>query len=276
MLFLKYLKSNKNNTYYNLTRELINTMDYDSVTRVILSTESTGKYKYGGKKPVNGDKRRRCEEYALKRSNYVRRKQTKVNYDTWRREDITGEKDEMLANLHYANFLGDKYGDHGAPYNNSAVIKLKACDCMCEEYIQEKDDSTLACGDSLDDDMSSVISLGSNKEDEDEDEEEEDEEEDEEFDRDFPIEIGQEDQYEEEKEEKEEQEEQGGRQPDEEFDINAFYIQMLMDDHHMTYEEATRNATLKRLCGDYESAPSSKRRRCDDDSEESFNICSIA
>ena len=107
-------------------------MNSVTITRVILSTESTGKHKYGGKKPKNGDKRRRCEEYNLKCVNYVRRKQTKTNYDTWRRQDMPSDKDEMLTNHHYANFLGDKYGDNNVPYNNDLVINLQVCDCMCE------------------------------------------------------------------------------------------------------------------------------------------------
>lgn len=107
-------------------------MNVSVIYKMFQDSESTGRYRFGGKKPINGDKRRRCEEYALKTSNYVRRKQQKVRHDTWRREEINNEKDETISNMHYANFLGDKYGDHGAPYNASSV-NVKFCDCMREE-----------------------------------------------------------------------------------------------------------------------------------------------
>lgn len=82
--------------------------------------------------PNNGNERRRLNENRLKMSNKERCKQTKMNYDTWRITKINNTEDDMLENLHYANFLGDKYGDHGASYNSS-VVNLKFCDCMREE-----------------------------------------------------------------------------------------------------------------------------------------------
>jgi hypothetical protein len=99
-------------------------------------SESTGRHRFGGKKPINGDKRRRCEDYNLKRSNYVRRKQQKVRYDTWRRQEMNNEEDERLDNIHYANFLGykcDKYDKYETPYN-SLDVSLDYCDCRLNEY----------------------------------------------------------------------------------------------------------------------------------------------
>lgn len=104
-----------------------------TIQRIFNQSESSEKYRYGGKKPINGDKRRRCEEYDLKKSNHVRRKQTKVNYDTWRRSEMPCEEDEMLENIHYTNFLGDKYGDNKAPYNSEYPVSLRYCDSMREE-----------------------------------------------------------------------------------------------------------------------------------------------
>ena len=117
-----------------------------TIQRIFNQLESTGKHRYGGKKPINGDKRRRREEYNLKKSNYVRRKQTKVNYDTWRRAEMPNEKDDMLENIHYANFLGDKYGDNNAPYNSEYPVSLRYCDKMREEeeQLNDFDDSSHA------------------------------------------------------------------------------------------------------------------------------------
>jgi hypothetical protein len=43
-------------------------------------------------------------------------------------------EDMKLENLHYANFLGDKYGDNNAPYQKSSV-KLSFCDSMCDDSL---------------------------------------------------------------------------------------------------------------------------------------------
>ena len=117
-----------------------------TIQRIFNQSESTGKYRYGGKKPINGDMRRRCEEDDLKKSNNVRRKQTKVRYDTWRRAEMPNEKDEKLENIHYSNFLGDKYGDNNAPYNSEYPVSLRYCDKMREEeeQLNDFDDSSHA------------------------------------------------------------------------------------------------------------------------------------
>jgi hypothetical protein len=112
-------------------------MNAVTIQRIFNQSESSGKHRYGGKKPINGDKRRRCEEYDLKKSNQVRRKQTKVNYDTWRRPEMPCEEDERLENIHYSNFLGDKYGDNNAPYNSEYPVSLRYCDSMREEEQQD-------------------------------------------------------------------------------------------------------------------------------------------
>ena len=104
-----------------------------TIQRIFNQSESTGKHRYGGKKPVNGDKRRRREEYDLKKSNRVRRKQTKVSYDTWRRCEMPNEKDVTIENIHYANFLGDKYCDNNAHYNSEYPVNVRFCDIMREE-----------------------------------------------------------------------------------------------------------------------------------------------
>ena len=61
-------------------------------------------------------------------------KQEKVRRDTWRRAEMPSKEDDILNNLHYANFLGDKYGDNGSPYNTNLQINLKFCDSMRDTY----------------------------------------------------------------------------------------------------------------------------------------------
>ena len=121
-----------------------------TIQRIFNQSESTGKYRYGGKKPINGDMRRMCEEDDLKKSNNVRRKQTKVRYDTWRRSEMPNEKDEKLENIHYSNFLGDKYGDNNAPYNSEYPVSLRYCDSM-----REYEPCSTEARDSLDEECSS-------------------------------------------------------------------------------------------------------------------------
>lgn len=65
-------------------------------------------------------------------ANFERRKQHKVRYDTWRRQEMPTGEDVRLENLHYANFLGDKYGDNGAKYNTKYPVNVRFCDSMVE------------------------------------------------------------------------------------------------------------------------------------------------
>jgi len=100
---------------------------------------------------------REQEEKRIEKMQRQQRKREKVNRDSWRREDLPSEKDEKIANLHYANFLGDKYGDNGAHYNNKLAINLKFCDSMR----QETETETESFNDSLSD-----LSLGSDRDEE--------------------------------------------------------------------------------------------------------------
>ena len=71
---------------------------------------------------------------SRKLTNFERRKQHKVRYDTWRRQEMPNEEDMSLENIHYANFLGDKYCDNGAPYNSEYPVNVRFCDSMAEYY----------------------------------------------------------------------------------------------------------------------------------------------
>ena len=66
--------------------------------------------------------------------NEIKKYKTRDNasYVTTRRYEMPTHDDTKLEDQHYANFLGDKYGDNNAPYQKS-VVKLRYCDSMCEE-----------------------------------------------------------------------------------------------------------------------------------------------
>jgi hypothetical protein len=107
--------------------------------------ESTGKYRFSPNASIkqngnnSGKKYRRGKKYAqkveeerLQKLRRQRRKTEKPSRFTSRRQDMPDIKDDALDNLYYANFLGDKYGDNGAHYNNRLPINLKFCDSMAE------------------------------------------------------------------------------------------------------------------------------------------------
>ena len=59
--------------------------------------------------------------------NEIKKYKTRDNasYVTTRRYEIPTHDDTKLEDQHYANFLGDKYGDNNAPYQKSVVKFLK-------------------------------------------------------------------------------------------------------------------------------------------------------
>jgi len=129
--------------------------------------EKNGNMHNAGKKYRRGKRyAREAEEKRLDILKREQRKREKVSYDSWRIEEVPNEKDEILANFHYANFLGDKHGDNGARYNNKLSINLKFCDSMRDEE-SVAEDSLLKNADSycevaIDfDDNFSELSLGS-------------------------------------------------------------------------------------------------------------------
>ena len=137
-------------------------MNYTVIEQIFRDSESSVKQKYDRKKkPINGDKRRRCEKYIRQNAEYTRRKQQKVNYDTWRREEIMNEKDEKLQTMYYANFLGDKDVKCIANYNESTV-NLKLCDIMrLDESVTDDDCFSITIEDNI-----SELSFGSSSFDE--------------------------------------------------------------------------------------------------------------
>jgi hypothetical protein len=97
---------------------------------------------------VNEKKKRNTNSRKL--SNFERRKQHKVRYDTWRRPEIPTEEDIRLENIHYANFLGDKYGDNNAPYNSQYPVNVRFCDSMAEHEEPKELDSLARRANELD------------------------------------------------------------------------------------------------------------------------------
>ena len=81
-------------------------------------------------KPGRSAKLHRTDDYWLKMHNAERRKQTKVRHDTHRREEQPDAEDQLLEDIHFANFLGSKCED-GIPYNQNYIdepVNIVECD----------------------------------------------------------------------------------------------------------------------------------------------------
>jgi hypothetical protein len=81
-------------------------------------------------KLMSGAKARATKRYFKDQSARARRKQRKTRFDSYRREEQPNAQDELLENLHYANFLGVKKSAIGVLYNNdnNECINLGWCD----------------------------------------------------------------------------------------------------------------------------------------------------
>ena len=98
------------------------------------NTRRKGKNKHGKIhttfKHRNGKKGQRTDAYFLDTTNKERNKQTKVRFDTHRREEQPDAEDVRLENIHFDNFLGNsaliKHCE--TVYNNEATINLNLCD----------------------------------------------------------------------------------------------------------------------------------------------------
>jgi hypothetical protein len=105
-------------------------MNPSVIERMYYQTESSsGKRRYKGKKPITkGEHFRNIKASNLLKARLDRLKRLKVRYDTRRRAEMPNEADDKHDNMIYANFLGDKYGDNGAHYNNGYSVNLRYCD----------------------------------------------------------------------------------------------------------------------------------------------------
>jgi hypothetical protein len=97
-------------------------------------TRSKGKNKHGKIhttfKHRTGKKGQRTDAYFLDTTNKERNKQTKVRFDTHRREEQPDAEDVRLENIHFDNFLGNSalIKNIETVYNNEATINLNLCD----------------------------------------------------------------------------------------------------------------------------------------------------
>jgi hypothetical protein len=77
-----------------------------------------------------GKKGQRTDAYFLDATNKERNKQTKVRFDTHRREEQPDAEDVRLENIHFDNFLGNStlIKNCETEYNTEATININLCD----------------------------------------------------------------------------------------------------------------------------------------------------
>jgi hypothetical protein len=78
-------------------------------------------------KIMSGDRERATKQYFKDTAARARRKQNKVRFDTFRRDEQPTEEDLRLEDIHFANFLGIKDSKYGVPYNN---VNINECDIL--------------------------------------------------------------------------------------------------------------------------------------------------
>jgi len=87
-------------------------------------------------KIMSGKKERATKRYFKEAAARARRKQGKRNYrHTHRREEQPDPRDELLEDIHFANFLGFKNAAYGVPYNNTHMdepVNLNECDILID------------------------------------------------------------------------------------------------------------------------------------------------
>ena len=87
-------------------------------------------------KIMSGAKERAINQYFKDTAARSRRKQNKVRYDTFRREEQLTEEDLRLENIHFANFLGIKDSKSGVSYND---VNINECDILLPYENKETD-----------------------------------------------------------------------------------------------------------------------------------------
>jgi len=78
----------------------------------------------------NSKKGQRTDDYFLDITNKERNKQTKIRFDTHRREEQPDAEDVRLENIHFDNFLGNTalIKNYETEYNTEATININLCD----------------------------------------------------------------------------------------------------------------------------------------------------
>ena len=129
----------------------MNTIDIDE--HINNTTFNTGKTIKS--KTITGKKERATRQYFKEAAALSRRKQDKVRYDTFRREEQPDAEDLWLEDLHFANFLGLSTcawengdivmtyngGQYYDEYNNENHVNIAECDKYLkqEQRIQEEE-----------------------------------------------------------------------------------------------------------------------------------------
>jgi hypothetical protein len=107
-------------------------------------------------KIINGKKKRATKQYFKDEAALARRKQDKVRYDTFRREEQPEAEDMWLEDLHFANFLGLSKcewgkgnilmtyngGTYSDEYNIDTPVNITECDkyLKLEQRIREEEE----------------------------------------------------------------------------------------------------------------------------------------
>jgi hypothetical protein len=116
------------------------------IERIVIKSESSEKShskSKGGKH--SGKKARNTKQYWSNESARQRRKQDKVRYDTHRREEQPDERDELLQDIHFANFVGDKTSEKGIAYNNNNEVFGSININMCDKYMTDANQPEEVC-----------------------------------------------------------------------------------------------------------------------------------
>lgn len=114
------------------------------IERIYIQSESSDKsHSKGGKH--SGKKARNTKQYWAGEKARARRKQGKVSYDTHRREEQPDERDEILQDIHFANFVGDKTNKKGIAYNNNNEFFGPININMCDKYMTDANQPEEVC-----------------------------------------------------------------------------------------------------------------------------------
>jgi hypothetical protein len=107
----------------------------NSIIDIIQEQYDSSEKSFKGK-IMSGAKERATNQYFKDTAARARRKQNKVRYDTFRRDEQPTEEDLQLENIHFANFLGIKDSKYGVSYNN---VNINECDILLPYENKETD-----------------------------------------------------------------------------------------------------------------------------------------
>jgi hypothetical protein len=115
----------------------------NSITRIEDHFESSFKSHKG--KTMSGVRERATKQYFKNVAAHARRKQNKIRFDTFRRDEQTDEEDERLEDIHFANFLGNNHFEKYNSYKNCHV-NINLCDSFRNDedhFTSGEEDNTI-------------------------------------------------------------------------------------------------------------------------------------